>query len=54
MAVVPNKITAIKTLTTDFYEHQIKNIERLKEVVTYTQEIAPFKIKYKLPRQLLL
>ena len=44
----------IKDLTKNFYESQIKEIQLLERVGIYTKETAPFKIKYKLPHQLLI
>lgn len=44
----------IKRLTSNFYNVQLRKVESLASVATYTKETAPFHIKYKLPHQLLL
>lgn len=40
--------------TKKFYTEQTQEIPLFKEVGTLTHENAPFKIKYKLPHQLIL
>ena len=47
-------LPVIIELTKKFYEEGKNDIELLKYVGKYTKETAPFKIKYKLPHQLII
>lgn len=40
--------------TQNFYEHQVKDVEILKNLGEYDEDNAPFKIKHKLPHQILM
>lgn len=44
----------IFNLTYNFYNFQIKHLQESDDVGNYTHETAPFKIKHKLPHQILI
>ena len=44
----------INEIATKFYKEQIKHLDILKDIGIYNHENAPFKIKYKLPHQILI
>lgn len=44
----------IKAQTTKFYTTQVKTLEIPQNTATYNNQIAPFKIRYKLPHHILL
>ena len=45
---------SIKQMTDQFYNLQIKKNETLSNIAIYNHQNAPFKIKYKLPHQILI
>lgn len=51
---IPTLLTSTKTLTRNFYNDQVENIDILSDLGKINRETAPFRIRYKLPHQLLI